>query len=115
MNIDDLTLGQIRELQRLLPCTSPAPEEHAYPVGKMVIIRTVTYHYIGRLVKVTPGELVLEDCCWLASSGRWAEALKTGKVLEAEPYPEGHTPLITRGSVVDCDVWDHGPILKVIE
>lgn len=73
--------------------------------GKNVIVRTVTYHYTGRLVAVTPdGGLVLEDAAWIGDSGRWAKALVTGRLDEVEPYPDG--PVVV-SAIVDVSEWRH--------
>ena len=101
MNIEELTIKQVRELQSLFAPT-PQPQPHPYPVGKHVIIRTVTMTLTGNLVEVHPQELVLTDACWVADSGRWAEALKDPNTFnETEPFPDGRV-IVGRGSIVDC-------------
>jgi hypothetical protein len=72
-------------------------------VGKNVFVRTVTYHYTGRLTTLTPDMLVLDDAAWIADSGRWAGALKTGELSEVEPYP-GRC-LVARAAIVDVSEW----------
>jgi hypothetical protein len=116
INLDSLTLGQIRELAHLLglqpstspaaPASAPASAPHAYPVGECVFVRLVTYHYTGRLVEVTAGELVLEDAAWVADSGRFGVALESGNLVEWEPYPAGRV-VLGRGAVVDVSLWRH--------
>ena len=109
LNLDDLTLGQAKELAKLLapsPGTAPSAQDHPYPVGESVFIRTVTHHYTGKLVKVYPNELVLTDAAWIADDGRFGEALATGKLNEVEPYPEGEV-IVPRGCIVDCTRWPH--------
>ena len=105
MDFDSLTLGQIKQIKALFGESGPVPD-HAYPVGKAVIIRAVTYHYTGQLVRVTAGELVLTDAAWIAVSERWATTLMTGKIQECEPFPDGEV-IIPRGAVVDCAIWAH--------
>lgn len=75
-------------------------------VGKPVFIRTVTFHYVGILVRENASWLVLEDAAWVADSGRWADALKTGKLNEVEPFPDGEIE-ISRDTVVDVSAWLH--------
>lgn len=75
--------------------------------GKNVIVRTVTFHYTGRLVgQLIDGALVLEDVAWIAGSGRWAEALEQGPdaLDEVEPYPAGPVAV---SAVVDVSEWKH--------
>jgi hypothetical protein len=91
------------------PSPLAAPPDHAsgsrwpWVVGTCYIVRTVTYHVVGRLVGVTDHELVFESAAWVADSGRWHEALTTGKLREVEPFP---APVIVgRGSVCDATTW----------
>lgn len=72
-----------------------------WKVGKSYFIRTVTFHVTGKLVKVYPGELVLEDAAWIADSGRFATAMKTGDFAEVEPFSDGPV-IIGRGSIIDA-------------
>lgn len=78
--------------------------EEAYK-GKNVFIRTVTYHYIGRLMGVRDGEIILEDASWIASSGRWHTALATGVLEEVEPYPG--VCCVSLAAKVDICGWLH--------
>ncbi len=56
-------------------------------VGENVFIRTVTYHYTGKVIGVDGDLIHLKDAAWIADSGRFNEALKdTGNIKEAEPY-----------------------------
>lgn len=103
MNLDDLTIGEARKLASMFGGVQASALDAL--VGKAVVIRTVTYHYIGRLAAVTPTELVLDEASWLADSGRWHQALKTGVVSEVEPYP-GRC-YVSRGAVVDVSEWLH--------
>lgn len=81
-------------------------QSHPYPVGKNVFIRTVTMSHTGRLVEVTDKELVLEDACWIADTGRFTDFLESGKLNECEPFPVGRV-IVGRGAVVDCCEWKH--------
>lgn len=115
INVEDLTLRQIREVQGLVPPlanpnSTPAP--HPYVIGESVFIRTVTYHYTGRVAAVYPGEIVLTDAAWVADSGRWSVALTTGSLTEVEPYP-GEV-IISRGSIVDVSRWLH-PLPRTVK
>ena len=74
-------------------------------IGQKVLIRTVIYHYIGRIAAVTDEEVRLEDASWLAESERWHVTLETGAVRELEPYPNGVT--VRLASIVDYCPWDH--------
>lgn len=99
MNIEDLTLRQIREIAALAP--SVKADNSAWEIGKIYLIRTVTMIDTGVLVAVTPQELVLEDAAWIADTGRFSEALMSLKFNEVEPFPDGRV-VIGRGSVIDA-------------
>lgn len=57
-------------------------------IGKCVCIRTVTYHYTGKVVSIAGGFVWLKDAAWIADSGRWHQALRDGTWSEVEPYVE---------------------------
>lgn len=75
--------------------------EGAWEIGKIYLIRTVTMIDTGRLVAVTPHELVLEDAAWIADTGRFADALRSSSFNEVEPFPGGRV-IVGRGAVVDA-------------
>lgn len=81
--------------------------QHPYQIGKNYFIRTVTFYYTGKLVKVTAQELVLNDAAWIADTGRFANALTSGDFSEVEPYPASEL-IIGRGAIIDawCGVKD---------
>lgn len=72
-----------------------------------VFIRTVTYHYTGEVVGETENFFVLKNAAWIADSGRWGEALKTGNLDEVEAYPDEQETLIAKQSVVEILEWKH--------
>jgi hypothetical protein len=98
MNINELTIGQAKELAGMFP---KCAQDHPWVIGKAYLIRTVTMIQTGRLVAVTPQELVLEDAAWIADTGRFANVLKTGKFNEVEPFPDGPV-IVGRGAVIDA-------------
>lgn len=104
MNINELTLGQIKEIQSM--CGSKSQKPHPYTIGEKYLIRTVTMIYTGRLVAVYDQELVMEDAAWIAESDRWEQTVKEGKLKEVEPYGDGPV-IIGRGSILDVSVWHH--------
>lgn len=54
-------------------------------IGKNILFRNVVYHLIGRVVNVTEdGIFELEDASWVADSGRFGEAIKSGVLDEVE-------------------------------
>jgi len=106
INIDDLTIGQLKQIQGMcLPgveqvceCDNPGS---LWEIGKNYFIRTVTMYYTGRLVAVTDHEIAIESAAWIADTGRFMQALQTGNFEEVEPFPEGSV-LIGRMSIIDA-------------
>lgn len=98
--IDDLTIGEARELAGLF-CGKSQPE-NPYNIGANYFLRTVTHHHTGKLVQVTAQELVLENAAWIADDGRLTEALKTGSFNEVEMFPANSRVIIGRGSIIDA-------------
>ena len=80
-----------------------------WEVGKCYVIRTVTMIDVGKLIEVTDNELVLENACWIADTGRWNEFLKNGKYNESEPFPDGKI-IIGRHAIIDAVIWKHGEV-----
>lgn len=74
-------------------------------VGNPVLIRAVTLYYTGRIVEITKDELVLDEACWIADTGRFENALRTGAVNEAEPFID--PVAVGRGAIVDVTHWKH--------
>ena len=102
MNIEDMTIGQAKELASMFGKTVSAIAE--LPVGKNVFIRTVTHYYTGRLVSQGDKFLVLESAAWIADTGRFSDALRTGELNEVEPFPPGPV-YISMGAIVDISIW----------
>lgn len=104
MDIDNLTIKEVKHLQSLLR----GPDNtHPYRIGKNYFIRTVTHHLTGLLTKVGAKELVLENAAWIADDGRFHEALKNGTLNEVEPFPDGDEVIVGRGSIIDAIEWKH--------
>jgi hypothetical protein len=101
MILDDLTFGDIKRQAGLLRSEIPGATDAAWEIGKVYLIRTVTMIDTGRLVAVTPYELVLEDAAWIADTGRFADAIQRVEFGEVEPFPEGRV-IVGRGAVVDA-------------
>jgi len=84
---------------------------HSYEIGKNIIIRTVTFTYIGKLITVHEHELVLEKAVWVADTGRFHEALLNGvetlENSEVEAFLPDHILLIGRAAIVDAQVYIH--------
>jgi len=78
-----------------------------YIIGKNYFLRTVTHILVGELVHKTDSYLVLKKCSWIADTGRYHDALKTGKLQEVEPYPPELPVRCNRSSFIDDVEWVH--------
>lgn len=72
-------------------------------VGNAVFIRTVTHHYTGKIVEMSPAEIVLVNAAWIADDGRFSECVSKGTAAEIEPYKNPVS--INRGAVLDVTLW----------
>ena len=89
-------------------CINVENVEHDYfpwQLKKNYFIRTVTMHLVGNLVAVTDKELLLENASWIADSGRFHDALKSGQFSEIEPFIED--VIINRSAIIDATVFNH--------
>lgn len=108
MNINDMTIGQGKELVAMFGSTQqlgmkPVPFE----VGKAYFFRTVTYHFTGRITSIVGDFLVLEEAAWIGDSGRFAYAMKSGKLEEVEPFPQDAPVLLNWTTITDAVEWAH--------
>lgn len=104
MKLDDLTVGELKQISNLLN-TGSCEKKSDYPVGKNVIVRTVTMIYTGKLTEVTDTDLVLVDCSWIPETDRFMKFVAEGAVKECEPYPDDLPVYINRGALLDmCEL-----------
>jgi len=103
MNINDLTIGEAKALAALFSAGSNS--ETKLPIGKNVIVRTVTMIYTGKLIEVTATDLILVDCSWIPETARFMQFVENGDVKQCEPYPSGLPVFINRGALLDvCEL-----------
>ena len=120
MNIDELTIGEAKQLARLFSSQDTKPPAEVltgaaglsgppcpFEIGSAYFIRTVTFHLTGRVRAVVGGFLVLDDAAWIADSGRYADALKKGAsaLSEVEPLPDG--TFVALSAITDASPWVH--------
>ena len=103
ININDLTLGQIKELQ--LIANNQQSSSHPFKIGEAYLIRTVTFIALGKLEWVGEHELVLSSASWVADTDRFYNALKEGKLKEVEPFI--NDVIVGRGSIIDATIWQN--------
>lgn len=78
-----------------------------------VFIRTVTYHFTGEVVRETDTTITLTKAAWVADSGRFAAAMRTGEFAEVEPYPDEFEVEVQKGTCTDTvRNWPH-PLPRV--
>lgn len=74
-------------------------------VGNSYFFRTVTYHMVGKVVAEHPNNIIeLDDASWVADSGRFMQAIKSGTLNEVEPVGKAY---INLKSVTDFFPWTH--------
>jgi len=107
IDINDLTLGQIKEISAMSKGQSEGVNSIPYKVGEKKLLRTVTMITIGRIDKIVGDFLVMGDASWIADTGRFSTTLKNGvdSLDEVEPYPNGCE--VNMLSIVDSCDWDH--------
>lgn len=93
----------LQDLKDLL--ASPTMAAPNFVPGECVFIRTVTYHLVGKVLQQHGQFLHLTDAAWIADSGRFMNALKTGQLAEVEPV-DGIVR-VGLGSIVDVFEWRH--------
>jgi hypothetical protein len=103
MNINELTIGQAREISSLfnLGGGNSSDDSH-WVVGKNYFIRTVTHHHTGELVAVKKQELILKRAAWIADGGRFQQALESGNFNEVEMFPPNSSVIIGRAAIIDA-------------
>ena len=66
---------------KYLPTVNPG-EGQTLAIGNKYFIRNCTYHYVGRVIKVevfyTETFVWLDECSWVADSGRFFNAISEG-------------------------------------
>lgn len=111
MKLDDLTLGDVKQLRGMLGSDAvppPCPHPYEFQLGTNYFVRTVTHHYVGTCVAVTKDALFLMPCAWVSDDGRFGEAMATGKLNEVEVWPKDVPVRINLGSFCDSSPWKHG-------
>jgi hypothetical protein len=107
LKIDDVEYVRADSIKPL-GSTSGTPFE----IGKAYLIRTVTMILTGRVIGVVGLFLVIDDAAWVADTGRFSEALKTGKINEVEPA-EGNV-FVGLSSIIDVYEWNHS-LLRIVK
>lgn len=101
IDIDNLTLGQIKQLKCLFGANAaPTCEKSPFETGKAYIIRTVTMAWTGRVQSATAQFVTLTEAAWIPDTGRFNVFVESGKANEVEPV---RVPVIIGiGTIVDA-------------
>jgi hypothetical protein len=104
--LDDLTIGEAKEISTLVRGgTLGAGKSHSLKVGENYFVQTVTAFYTGKLVAVTESDFELSEAAWIASTGRFSDALKSGVFDEVEPFSQN--AIVSRGVILCITPWPH--------
>lgn len=80
--------------------------DSVFKVGSSYLFRTVTMCNVGKVKEVVGDIVVLEEASWVADTGRFHTALKTGELSEVEPWADG-IAYLNIGALVDAGNWNH--------
>lgn len=64
----------------------------------------LTYHLVGKVVKIDGTLLVLKEASWVADSGRFMQCIKEGTLKEVEPVGDA---IVNITNVCDAFPWKH--------
>jgi hypothetical protein len=86
-----------------------AETDETFVIGAAYFIRTITYHIMGRLSRVSTfgGQtwLHLTEASYIAVGARFNEMINSGKLDETEHV---HVPItVNSASIVDVYPWNH--------
>jgi len=104
LNIDSLTVGEIKEISKMIGGGTSC-KKRITKDGDKIFIRTLTYHYTGRVVCETDDVIILKDGAWIADSGRFMDAISNGTLKEIEPIEA--CLKILKQNISDIIEWKH--------
>lgn len=107
--IYDLSIKDLTILKKLLDAIE-TKDNSLWTIGSNYFIRTVTMYILGHLAEVTSTELLITNASWVADSGRFHDALKTGVLDEVEPFI--NPVIVNRQSIIDATEWHHALPVK---
>ena len=106
MNIDELTIGEAKKIAGMFSEGLDSEVSKAMKkVGDKVFIRTLTYHYIGRVIEETPAYIKLGAVVWVADSGQFTKTIQEGSLSEIEIIDVD--TYIMKSNIVDVIEWRH--------
>ena len=72
-----------------------------FNVGENVFLRKITMILTGRVVATYDTYIELDNASWIADTGRYANAVRSGEFSEVEPYPYNLVVKVPLGDLVD--------------
>lgn len=104
IEVTDEQLAEIKKKKIIKPEEVREVKSYEDLIGSAYLFRTVTYHAVGKVVRIVGRFAVLEQASWIADTGRFMNAIKDGTLSEVEPVGEQFLNLDT---VVDFFPWKH--------
>jgi len=104
MDINELTIGQAKELSELFAAKGECIA-NPFEVGTKYLIRTVTHIQTGLCSNRCGVFVFLTDAAWIADTGRFADCLEKGNFSEVEPYPSG--VWVNTTAIIDFSEFGH--------
>lgn len=78
--------------------------ECPFEIGSAYLIRTVTYHVLGRVKAIKGNFLMLDEASWVADSGRFSVAIEKGELSEIEYVGKA---IVSLTAIVDAYPWSN--------
>jgi hypothetical protein len=91
-------------LEKVFSDDSEISQDLPFEIGKAYLIRTVTYHILGRIKSIKGDFLVLDEASWVADSGRFNEAISKGTLNEVEFVGDA---IVALNAISDAYPWNH--------
>ena len=106
MDMNDITIGELRQLQSLFNNPQTTTKQFPIQIGKTYLFRGVTYFWTGRVTGIVGAFAVLECATWIASTGRFADFMKEGgQPQEAEPVADDQAVFVNMDACNDIVEW----------
>jgi len=91
-------------LEKALQDETTVSTELPFEIGEAYLIRTVTYHILGKVESIKGNFLVLNEASWVADSGRFNEAIGKGTLNEIEFVGNA---IVSINAIADAYPWSH--------
>lgn len=103
--LEEMKLKDVIQLVGCLQGNKSESQKSFFEVGVSYFIRTVTMYLVGTIKNISGKEILMENAAWIADSGRFYDALKTGTLNEVEPFIQD--VIVNRDCIVDATIWTH--------